>query len=192
MASDIDVSFGALMESRILPGLMFHYAIRRLLWLVPTILAMALVTFTIMHATPGSPLDPFAEGANPLARLWTSRSGPLQPVHNPETIATAIRIGNPRSWKKALQALELTDGLVIDVTDREIGEAKAVIGRDGIGCEPASATTLAGIRKLRQTGSIAEDATFVAVLTGHALKDTEYILKSEAKLATREAGVHAS
>src|SRR5438045_1834487 len=67
MASDIEVSFGAVMESRILPGLMFHYVIRRLLWLVPTILAMALVTFTIMHATPGSPLDPVAEGANPLS-----------------------------------------------------------------------------------------------------------------------------
>src|SRR5439155_15295462 len=67
MASDIDVSFETLMESRILPGLMFHYAIRRLLWLVPTILAMALVTFTIMHATPGSPLDPIAEVANPLS-----------------------------------------------------------------------------------------------------------------------------
>src|SRR2546423_6155840 len=62
-----EVSFGAVMESRILPGLMFHYAIRRLLWLVPTVLAMALVTFTIMHATPGSPLDPIAEGANPLS-----------------------------------------------------------------------------------------------------------------------------
>ncbi len=120
-----------------------------------------------------------AEGANPLARLWTSHSRRLQPIKKPETIATAIRIGNPRSWKKAVQALNLTDGLVIDVTDREIGEAKAVIGRDGIGCEPASATTLAGIRKLRQRGQIDRDATVAAVLTGHALKDTDYIIKSQ-------------
>src|SRR4029453_3855115 len=67
IASAIEVNFGGVMESRILPGLMLHYAIRRLLWLVPTVLAMALVTFVIMHATPGSPLDPGAEGGNPLS-----------------------------------------------------------------------------------------------------------------------------
>lgn len=122
-----------------------------------------------------------AEGANPLARLWRSGARQLAAVANPETAATAIRIGNPRSWKKALQAIELTNGLVLDVTDEEIGEAKATIGRDGIGCEPASATTLAGIRKLARENRLERDATIVAVLTGHALKDTDYIIRTHQK-----------
>ncbi len=119
-----------------------------------------------------------AEGANPLARMWRSGSNQLEPVANPHTAATAIRIGAPKSWKKALRALRMTNGLVLDVSDDEIREAKAMIGRDGIGCEPASATTLAGIRKLAGDGSLDKDATIVAVLTGHLLKDTDYILKA--------------
>ena len=118
-----------------------------------------------------------AEGANPLARMWRSGATTLQPIDNPETSATAIRIGNPRSWKKALRALRHTDGFVVDVTDQEIAEAKAMIGRDGIGCEPASATTLAALRKLAWQGKIDRDASVVAILTGHALKDTDFILK---------------
>jgi len=116
-----------------------------------------------------------AAGANPLARLWSSGASTLEPLPNPETVATAIRIGNPRSWKKALHAVELSHGFVMDVTDEEIGEAKSWIGRDGIGCEPASATTLAGLRKLTAGGMIDRDAVVVAILTGHALKDTDYI-----------------
>lgn len=134
-----------------------------------------------------------AEGANPFSRLWNSGSRRLQPTEHPETVATAIRIGNPRSWKKALRAVEFTNGLVIDVTDEEIGEAKTMIGRDGIGCEPASATTLAGLRKLVRAGKIDPDAAVAAVLTGHALKDTEYIIKFQRNLESREvAGVHVS
>ena len=66
----------------------------------------------------------------------------LSRLRHPETVATAIRIGNPRSWKKAMRAVQNSNGFVMDVTDEEIAEAKAMIGRDGIGCEPASATTL--------------------------------------------------
>lgn len=120
-----------------------------------------------------------AEGANPLARMWASGSRQLHPVERPETVATAIRIGNPRSWKKAIRAIESTGGLVMDVTDEELGEAKAMIGEDGIGCEPASATTLAGIRKLVSSGRLNRDARIAAVLTGHALKDTDYIIKKQ-------------
>ena len=87
-------------------------------------------------------------------RMWREGSRKLVPVDKPETIATAIRIGNPRSWKKSLRGVDSTGGFVMDVTDEEIGEAKAMIGRDGIGCEPASATTLAGLRKLRSEGTI--------------------------------------
>jgi threonine synthase len=119
-----------------------------------------------------------ASGANPLARMWNSGAEELEAVARPETAATAIRIGNPRSWKKALQGVRFTGGTVMDVTDEEIGEAKAMIGSDGIGCEPASATTLAGLRKLIHSGEIDRDAEVVAILTGHALKDTDYIVKS--------------
>ena len=120
-----------------------------------------------------------AAGANPLARMWSTGAAQLEPVASPETEATAIRIGNPRSWKKALRAVRDTNGFVMDVTDEEIAEAKAMIGRDGIGCEPASATTLAALRKLTEQRLIDRDATVVAILTGHALKDTDYILKSQ-------------
>ncbi len=118
-----------------------------------------------------------AAGANPLAQMWASGAAELEPVAQPETVATAIRIGNPRSWKKSLQGVRFTNGFVLDVTDEEIGEAKDWIGRDGIGCEPASATTLAGIRKLTHAGKLERDAKVVAILTGHVLKDTDYIIK---------------
>lgn len=119
-----------------------------------------------------------ADGANPLARMWRSGSNELDVVDKPRTAATAIRIGNPRSWKKALRAVQQTGGLVTDVSDEEIAEAKAVIGRDGIGCEPASGTTLAALRRLTEQQEIDRDAMVVAILTGHALKDTDFILKS--------------
>ena len=120
-----------------------------------------------------------AEGANPFARMWRSGSHDLEAMENPETAATAIRIGKPRSWKKAMRAVRNTNGFVMDVTDEEIAEAKAIIGRDGIGCEPASATTLAALRKLSAQGQIDRDAVIVAILTGHALKDTDFIIKSQ-------------
>jgi len=132
-----------------------------------------------------------AAGANPLARLWNSGSKDLQAIEHPETVATAIRIGNPRSWRKALRAIELTGGLVLDVTDQEIGEAKTIIGRDGIGCEPASATTLAGIRKLVASKTIDPHAVVAAILTGHALKDTDYIMQSQQQPSGELAGAHA-
>ncbi len=121
-----------------------------------------------------------AAGANPFARLWrereTHKDAVLAPL-DPETRATAIRIGNPRSWRKSLHGVESTGGCVIDVTDEEISDAKTAIGRDGIGCEPASATTLAGLKKLRAAGVLERDAEVVAMLTGHGLKDTAYILE---------------
>jgi threonine synthase len=131
-----------------------------------------------------------AEGANPLARMWQAGASKLTPVAKPETVATAIRIGNPRSWKKALHAVELTGGFVMDVSDEEIGEAKALIGRDGVGCEPASATTLAGLRKLARAGKLERDAWVIAMLTGHALKDTDYIAKQHEKARGELALAH--
>ncbi|HEY2934710.1 MAG TPA: threonine synthase [Acidobacteriota bacterium] len=124
-----------------------------------------------------------AEGANPFVRLWDSQAETLEPIENPSTAASAICIGSPRSWKKALRAVKFTGGTCLDVSESEIAQAKALIGSDGIGCEPASATTLAGIRKLVSTGRLDPDAAVVALLTGHVLKDPDYIIRSCGKLA---------
>jgi threonine synthase len=99
----------------------------------------------------------------------------LVPVENPQTLATAIKIGAPVSWKKCLRAVLRSGGNVIAVSEQEIADAKAMIGRDGIGCEPASATTVAGIKKLVAAGYIRNDDSVIAVLTGHVLKDPDYV-----------------
>ncbi|HEY6538072.1 MAG TPA: threonine synthase [Candidatus Dormibacteraeota bacterium] len=119
-----------------------------------------------------------AEGANPFFKLWTSAAQTLEPVAQPETRATAIRIGNPANWPKALRALRWSEGECESVSDQEIEAAKQALSLDGIGCEPASATTLAGLRKLRVSGRIEAGADVVAVLTGHQLKDVDYLLET--------------
>ncbi|HMY74904.1 MAG TPA: threonine synthase, partial [Blastocatellia bacterium] len=115
-----------------------------------------------------------AEGANPLYQMWQTQTETLTPVAGALTMATAIKIGNPVSWPKALRALRWSDGEVEQVSEQEIADAKAVIGSDGIGCEPASAVTLAGIKKLTAAGRIDPDEDIVAILTGHVLKDPDY------------------
>lgn len=117
-----------------------------------------------------------AAGAAPFARFYHEHDAFVNEDH-PQTLASAIKIGAPVSWPKAWRAVSETGGSVITVTEQDIADAKAVIGRDGIGCEPASATTVAGIRKLVQDGAITEDENVVAVLTGHLLKDTDYVMK---------------
>lgn len=97
------------------------------------------------------------------------------PVEHPKTLATAIRIGDPVSWPKALFEVTTTGGVVEKVSEQEIADAKARIGLCGIGCEPASAATLAGIRKLVAAGVMDREADVVAVLTGNVLKDPDYI-----------------
>jgi threonine synthase len=127
-----------------------------------------------------------AEGSAPLAHLFAALPAApsdadaalpdeIAPIANPRTLATAIKIGAPVSWKKALRAVLRTHGNIITVSEQEIADAKAIIGRDGIGCEPASATTVAGIRKLVGAGKIHADESVVAVLTGHVLKDPDYV-----------------
>ena len=123
-----------------------------------------------------------AEGAAPFARFFAeikasgSEPGEFVNEEEPATLASAIKIGAPVSWKKAWRAVRESDGQVITVTEQEIADAKAVIGRDGIGCEPASATTVAGIKKLVSNGSVKTGEKVVAVLTGHVLKDTDYVI----------------
>jgi threonine synthase len=118
-----------------------------------------------------------AEGANPFYRMLSSELCELSPVETPNTEATAIRIGHPANWKKALRVLQWTRGLCASVTDQEIFEAKSVLAEDGVGCEPASAATIAGVRKLCRAGKIEKHADVVAVLTGNQLKDTDYIMR---------------
>jgi threonine synthase len=118
-----------------------------------------------------------AEGANPLVRSVRENGGErLIPVHA-ETMATAIRIGNPASWKKALRVIRETGGTVEQVSEVEIALAKAEIGAEGVGCEPASAVTLAGLKKLAKQGFVAPNETVVLILTGHTLKDADFTLK---------------
>jgi threonine synthase len=90
---------------------------------------------------------------------------------SPHTCASAIEIARPVNLKKCLRAIDVCSGVVRAVTDEEICDAKAVVGRYGLGCEPASAATVAGLRQLRAEGIIGPDERVVCVLTGHPLKD---------------------
>ncbi|MBL8213177.1 MAG: threonine synthase [Bryobacterales bacterium] len=119
-----------------------------------------------------------AEGSAPFYDFVRQPAGTgFVPVTHPETLATAIKIGDPVSWPKALLEVSTTDGVVERASEQEIADAKAQIGLAGIGCEPASAATLAGIRKLVAAGVMDKDADVVAVLTGNVLKDPDYIYK---------------
>ena len=118
-----------------------------------------------------------AQGANPFYRCVREFGGKKLEPMTADTLATAIRIGNPASWKKALRVLQATGGEVEQVTEVEIAAAKAEIGADGIGCEPASAVTLAGLKKLRRSGFVKPGESVVLILTGHLLKDPDFTIK---------------
>jgi threonine synthase len=117
-----------------------------------------------------------AEGANALFRTLREASGKRLISVAAETRATAIRIGNPASWKKAAHVLEVTNGVCEQVSEIEIAQAKAEIGAEGIGCEPASAVTLAGLKKLVKQGFVKPDESVVLVLTGNLLKDPNFTI----------------
>jgi threonine synthase len=118
-----------------------------------------------------------AEGANPLYRAMQESNGDrLEPV-TAETRASAIRIGSPASWKKTVEILRSTGGWVEQATEQEIALAKAQIGAEGIGCEPASAVTYAGLKKFVAQGKITPEERVVLILTGHTLKDSEYTIQ---------------
>jgi threonine synthase len=118
-----------------------------------------------------------AHGANPFYRSVREFGGKKLETMTAETLATAIRIGNPASWKKALRVLQATGGEVEEVSEVEIAAAKAEIGADGIGCEPASSVTLAGLKKLRRSGFVKAGESVVLILTGHLLKDPDFTIK---------------
>jgi threonine synthase len=117
-----------------------------------------------------------AEGANPLYLSFIHSGGEsLEPVEA-HTRASAIRIGNPASWRKAARVIHETGGYCEQVSEAEIAIAKAEIGQEGIGCEPASAVTLAGLKKLTRQGKILKSESVVLLLTGHMLKDCDYTI----------------
>jgi threonine synthase len=119
-----------------------------------------------------------AAGANPFYRGFREAFAGRHRVAA-ETVASAIRIGDPVSWDRAVAAIRDTNGVVAEVSDEELMAAKRRIDGLGIGCEPASATTLAGVEKLRAEGTIGEGERVVCVLTGHVLKDPEAAYRPE-------------
>ena len=120
-----------------------------------------------------------AEGAAPVARAFAAKTKDFDPENNPETVATAIRIGNPVSGRKALKAIYDTGGYATTVTDAEIIAAQKMLGRkEGVGVEPASAASVAGAKKLREMGVIGKDERVVCICTGNALKDPDTIIQN--------------
>jgi threonine synthase len=117
-----------------------------------------------------------AAGAAPFAMSY--RDGfRVRHVVKADTVATAIKIGDPASYQRGVTAIQETNGVVASVSDAEILEAKAVIDASGAGCEPASAASVAGVRQLRRSGVIGEKERVVAVLTGHVLKDPDILVR---------------
>ena len=116
-----------------------------------------------------------ASGANPFAAAFRAGT-PVVPLAAAETRATAIRIGDPISWRKSLRGVVASGGLVDEVTDQEILDAKAHLDASGIGAEPASAASVAGARKLAAAGVIKRGERVCGILTGHLLKDPEIVV----------------
>lgn len=125
-----------------------------------------------------------AEGANPIYRAFVEGKDSIEPVENPETIATAIRIGAPVNARKALRAVHFSKGRVLQVSDEEIVRAQKMLAKQGIGVEPASASSLAGLLK--------EDFDFdtvVCIATGNLLKDPEEVMKVSGKPVEVDASI---
>ncbi|BFH59644.1 threonine synthase [Paenibacillus azoreducens] len=116
-----------------------------------------------------------AEGASPFHRMMAEGKDRLIPEPHPDTTASALKIGNPPSWPIARRVLQLCQGVTCSVTDEEILESKRRIDQAGIGCEPASAASLAGLNKLMREGTIDKEETALCMLTGNLLKDTDIL-----------------
>jgi threonine synthase len=117
-----------------------------------------------------------AQGAAPIVRG--------EAVKDPQTIATAIRIGNPASWDKAVAAATESEGQILAVTDREILASYRRVAREGLFAEPASAASVAGLLHLQADGKLPRGSTVVCVLTGHGLKDPEWAIAGASQPAT--------
>jgi threonine synthase len=125
-----------------------------------------------------------AEGAAPIVRG--------EPVESPETVATAIRIGNPASWRGAEAARDESGGLIASVSDDEILEAQLAVAQlEGVFCEPASAAGVAGVRRLAAEALIGREETVTCILTGHGLKDPDAVQGEEGTLTPIPAELDA-
>ena len=133
-----------------------------------------------------------AQGAAPIASMFADNSDKLVPVRNPDTVATAIRIGNPVNWKKTVRAIRRSGGTVSMVTDEEILGAQKLLARhEGIFAEPAGAAALAGLIKDLEGGSLDKTAEIVCVSTGHGLKDPDVAISQSTKPRTIEVSMSA-
>ena len=132
-----------------------------------------------------------AEGASPIAKAVKAGEDTIKPIPKPETVATAIRIGAPVNWKKAIRAIRESDGGAEIVSDEEILEAQKVLARsEGLFVEPASASSIAGLKKFLEVGEIDRDETVVCVTTGHGLKDPDTPVKFFVKPVEVEADLN--
>jgi len=133
-----------------------------------------------------------AEGAAPIANAVRKGKNSIEPVNNPETIATAIRIGAPVSAQKALRAIYESNGIAETVTDDEILNAQKLLARtEGIGVEPASAASIAGLLKLVENGEVDNGEQVVCIVTGHLLKDPNTAINACTKPVEIDASVKA-
>jgi len=133
-----------------------------------------------------------AAGSAPIAQAIKTNSEKIVPVEKPETVATAIRIGAPVSWKKAVNAIRKSGGTAETVTDEEILAAQKLLARvEGIFVEPASASSIAGLIKLVNNGVISKDERVVCVTTGHGLKDPDTAVKMSEKPVEVDAEMSA-
>jgi threonine synthase len=130
-----------------------------------------------------------AAGAAPFARSFAEDFAHRYKVRA-ETVATAIRIGDPASFDRAVHAIRETDGVVLAVSDDEILEAKAAVDACGVGCEPASAASVVGVRELVRRGFMEPEQHAVAVLTGHILKDPGMLLQYHRETEPAPAGAN--
>jgi threonine synthase len=126
-----------------------------------------------------------ASGANPFYRSYQLGFAGIQPVAA-RTLATAINIGNPVSFHRAREVILATQGVVAEVSDQEILRAKAVVDQAGIGCEPASAASIAGLLKLVGMGTIGHRERVVAILTGNLLKDPSSVMEARKAQAQQQ------
>jgi len=133
-----------------------------------------------------------AEGACPITNAVRKGAEDIIPVENPETVATAIRIGAPVSSLKALRAIYDSDGSSDTVSDNEILDAQKLLARtEGIGVEPASASSIAGLKKMVQTGEIDQGEEVVCIVTGHLLKDPNTAINACKEPISIEANVQS-
>ncbi|MGD9963214.1 MAG: pyridoxal-phosphate dependent enzyme, partial [Thermoplasmata archaeon] len=133
-----------------------------------------------------------AAGAAPVAAMFSDGLDTLVPVADPDTVATAIRIGNPANWKKTVRALRDSGGSCLRVTDEEILDAQRLMaGLEGIFAEPAGAAAVAGLAKDIASGTVDRSSRIVCVSTGHGLKDPDVAVARSEKPVAIEASVDA-